>query len=79
MGTYEDSRFRKARKPYSCKGCGGMIRVGERYLSYMHGLVYRHHVCTRCAVKQNADGQPRYHCAVVISELNHPTPNSLQQ
>lgn len=50
MGTYDDSKIRKARKPHRCNGASLCeIKTGEKYLDYKAGMYNSVRVCMKHA------------------------------
>lgn len=52
MGTYQDSKYRKARRRYVCARCGKGIPAGFEYLAYAAGQRNTIKICMRCSVKR---------------------------
>lgn len=67
MGTFDDSKIRKARKPKNCVCCRAPIEVGEQYLSYQIGLRNMLPVRLSCARSRIE----RWRCAALLAE-RHP-------
>lgn len=70
MGTYDDSKYRIARKARQCDKCSTSIYVGVRYLAYKPGHRNTVHLCTLCACTvDRGNDQPVFWCKAVDEEL----------
>lgn len=71
MGTYEDSKFVKARKAHKCAvvKCAREIPIGTVYLRYQVGLMSNMKVCEDCALIKRPDGRVQFTCGAVHDRL----------
>lgn len=69
MGTYTESKYRKARREFVCRHCEGSIEKGDKYLSYALGQRNRISICEDCSKRRDVFGYLYYECAAVCEEL----------
>lgn len=84
MGTFEASRIRTASQEYVCgdhlpgRGCGDVIKRGDRYLSFAPGHRGRIPICLTTGFGRKGcayDTTPstctglKYHCRAMLAEL----------
>ncbi len=73
MGTYGDSKIRRAMRVYDCAcGCGAQVRKGDRYLDFKIGMKRRQVIALPCATAKRDDGIPKYDVAVTRAEVGAP-------
>lgn len=87
MSTYHDSRIKKASQDYVCgnhlpgRGCGDIIKRGDRYLSFAPGQRGRIPICLNVCGHESVRGcayqtispvpgsRLKYKCADMVQEI----------
>lgn len=73
MSSFHASRYRIARRPYTCADCGREIPVGTEYLNFKTGLHSQMHICPGCSVRPVAstENMMRWHCAATVARVRN--------